>query len=119
MPIENPLFLIPCSSGLVFIAVGLIMLKFPPKKINGIYGYKTASAMKTQKHWDFAQKYAAKEMIKLGAVLSLLGGLGLTYFPTEKIALFLGMGLLIAMVVTLFIRVEIAIKKTFHDDVTP
>lgn len=30
--------------------------KFPPKKINGVYGYRTSSSMKSQQNWDYAQK---------------------------------------------------------------
>jgi len=48
LPFDNPLFLIPSTSGLIFILAGFIMLKFPPKKINSLYGYRTSSSMKNQ-----------------------------------------------------------------------
>lgn len=43
---ENPLFLIPITSGPLFMIAGLVLLKFPPKKINSLYGYRTNSSMK-------------------------------------------------------------------------
>jgi uncharacterized membrane protein len=110
---ENPLFFIPTSSGLIFIIAGIILLKFPPKKINGIYGYRTSSSMKTQLRWDFAQIYSSKETIKLGFLLALFGLIGLIYHPNEKTGMILGMGFLISMVIVLLTRVEFAIKKKF------
>ncbi|MDA0356796.1 MAG: SdpI family protein, partial [Bacteroidetes bacterium] len=59
LPFDNPLFLIPSTSGLIFMLAGFIMLKLPPKKINSLYGYRTRSSMKNQERWDFSQKYSA------------------------------------------------------------
>lgn len=63
--IENPIFIIPVITRFVFIVAGLIMLKFPPNKINFLYSYRTNSSMKSQEIWQFAQKYSAREMSKL------------------------------------------------------
>lgn len=95
---------------------GFLMLKFPPKKINGLYGYRTLSSMKNQERWDFSQKYAAVEMIKLGALLTLSSIIGLIYSPNGKIAMVLGLALMILMVVFLLIRVEKAIKTKFSNE---
>ncbi|PCI11801.1 MAG: hypothetical protein COB73_01045 [Flavobacteriaceae bacterium] len=114
---ENPLFLIPFSSGLIFVLAGFIMLKFPPKKINSFYGYRTYKSMKNQERWDFAQKYSSLEMIKLGGLLTLSSCLGFFYLPKEKTAMFIGLGLMILMVIILLFRVERAIQQKFgkHD----
>ena len=111
----NAILLIPILTGTIFIIIGLIMLKFPPKKINGLYGYRTSSSMKDQERWDFAQVYSAKEIIKLGGLLMLSSLIGLFYKFKESIAIILGVGLLITMVVILLIRVERAIKKNFEN----
>ena len=116
IPFENPLFLIPSMSGLIFMLAGFIMLKFPPKKINSLYGYRTNSSMKNQERWDFSQKYSATEMIKLGALLVLSSIIGLIYNPESKIGMFLGLGLMILMVVFLIVRVEKAIKNKFMNE---
>lgn len=108
---ENPLFLIPITSGLLFMIAGLILLKFPPKKINSMYGYRTNSSMKNIEKWDFAQKYASIEMMKLGGILTLSGLSGYLYYPSGKIAMFMGLGLMITMVLILIFRVERALKK--------
>ncbi|MDX9881145.1 MAG: SdpI family protein [Prolixibacteraceae bacterium] len=110
---ENTLFFIPVLTGLVFIITGIILLKFPPKKRNSFYGYRTASSMKNQERWDFAQIYSSKEMIKLGSLLALLGLIGLKYRPDEETGVFWGMVFLILIVIVLIVRVELAIKNKF------
>ena len=116
LPFDNPLFLIPSISGLIFMLAGFIMLKFPPKKINSLYGYRTSSSMKNQERWDFSQKYSAIEMIKLAAILTLSSVIGLIYNPDGELGRFLGLGLMILMVVVLLIRVEKAIKNKFGNE---
>lgn len=69
---NNPLFLIPVLTGVVFLLVGFLMKRFPPKKINRLYGYRVSNSMKSQERWDFAQAFASKEMTKTGGVLVLL-----------------------------------------------
>ena len=116
LPFDYPLFLIPSTSGLIFILAGFIMLKFPPKNINSLYGYRTSSSMKNQERWDFSQKYSAIEMIKLAVILTLSSVIGLIYNPDGELGMFLGLGLMILMVVILLIRVEKAIKNKFGNE---
>lgn len=112
---DNPLLIIPVCAGLIFIIAGFIMLKFPPKKINSLYGYRTSSSMKNQKRWDFAQNKSSKAMIKLGFLLSLCGLIGLIYQPNDEIATLLALGLTVLLVVILLIRIELAIKNKFKE----
>ena len=116
MIFENPLILIPVITGLIFVIAGFVMLKFPPKKINGLYGYRTKSSMKNQERWDFAQNYSAKEMMKLGFVLALTGLFGFLFEPQEMVGMIIGLGLMILMVILLIVRVESAIKKKFEEN---
>jgi len=64
--------LIPAMVGITIIILGMTMLKFPPKKINYFYGYRTPSSMKNQKNWDFAQIYSSHEFIKIGIALMIV-----------------------------------------------
>ncbi|MGB1316396.1 MAG: SdpI family protein [Chitinophagales bacterium] len=56
-------------TSLVFIIIGFIQLKFPPKEINPLYGYRSKQAKSSEKKWHFAQQYSAKWMIWIGIVL--------------------------------------------------
>lgn len=111
----NNFLLAPLLIALIFMLIGILMLVFPPKKINGLYGYRTSASMKSQERWDFAQKYSAKEMIKLGGLMSLFSFVGFIYRPSESMATIIGVGLAIAIAVILIVRVEKAIKKRFRD----
>lgn len=109
------MLLIPILAGAIFMFIGLLMLKFPPKKINWYYGYRTSNSMKDQKRWDFAQIYSAKEIIKLGGLLMLSSLIGIFYKFNEHVAIIIGVGLMLTMVVILLYRVERAINKNFNN----
>jgi len=111
----NPLFLIPVMTGLIFVILAIIMLKFPPKDINSLYGYRTKNSMQNKERWTFAQKYSAIEMAKLGGILTLSGLMGLFINPDAKTGMFIGLGLMIIMVIILLFRVESAIRKKFNN----
>lgn len=113
---DNPLFLIPLVSGVIFIITGIVTLVFPPKKINALYGYRTNSSMKSQARWDFAQKYAAIAMCKMGILLALSCFMGLVFIPKSKIGMLMGLGFMILMLILFFIRVEKAIGKKFNNE---
>jgi uncharacterized membrane protein len=51
--------------GFIFLILGLLMLKFPPKSINAIYGYRTTNSMSNIEKWHYSQKYSAILMCKL------------------------------------------------------
>ena len=116
MTTENLMFLIPSSTGLIFVFVGFILFKWPPKRINSFYGYRTRSSMKSQERWTFSQLYSAKELMKLGVLLMLSGLLGLVYHPDINTAKMISAGLIILGIVILIIRVESAINKKFITD---
>ena len=49
----------------VFLLCGLIQMRFPPKKINPLYGYRTLASMRNEEAWQFAQKLCARRFILL------------------------------------------------------
>ena len=112
--LENPLFNICFFVGLLFVFVGFVMFQFPPKNINYLYGYRTISSMKSQERWNFAQRFSAEEMMRLGAFLIFTSLLALIINFEESVNLIIGLSLVIVMVIILFLRVENAIKKKFH-----
>lgn len=109
MIIENPFLLI----ALIFIVVGFITHKFPPKTINSFYGYRTKRSMKDQKSWDFAQLYSSKLMMQLGVLYALIGLIGFIYKPTESIVAITAIALLIVMATIIIVKVEKKLKNKF------
>lgn len=56
-------------SGLLLFVTAFLFVKFPPKKINGLYGYRTLYSMKDQSSWDLAQKVSANYLLKGSLIL--------------------------------------------------
>lgn len=111
--IEKHTFIICVSVGIISILAGWFMLKFPPKEINHLYGYRTKSSMKNRDRWKFAQKYSAHQMIRLGLVLTVFGIIS-PAFPLSGMAdMMVGLAAMILIFVILFFRVEKAIKENF------
>ncbi|HAX14855.1 MAG TPA: hypothetical protein DIV44_14900 [Leeuwenhoekiella sp.] len=114
---ENALTLTGGICGLVFVVVGVLMYRFPPKKINHFYGYRTSKSMKSQDRWDFAQKFSSVKMIKAGVALLILAVLGafvnLDFNP--KIQMFLTLLLIIGSVIYLLLGTEKALDKRFKE----
>lgn len=110
---ENPLFNICFSVGLIFIVAGFVMFRFPPKKINSLYGYRTKSSMKNLERWNFVETFSAKEMMKLGFFLMLSSLLTFITNFNNTINLIIGLSLTLGGLIILFIKVENAIKIKF------
>lgn len=106
MILNNPLLVIPVLTGFIFIVAGFIQLKFSPKKINNLYGYRTTRSMMNQETWDFAQIYSSKLLMKLGFILALSGSIGIIYRPNEIVGTVIAFGLMIVVVIVLIRKVE-------------
>jgi uncharacterized membrane protein len=113
---NNALFFIPILTGTCFLITGFIVLKFPGKKINSSYGYRTFRSMENQQTWDFAQLYSAKESIKLGIILVFCSIIGIWYNPNNSITIILGLTLIIGSAIILITNVERAIKRKFPNE---
>lgn len=112
---ETPLFLIPTMCGGIFVLAGIITWYFPPKKINSLYGYRTANSMKSQERWEFAQKYSSVEIIKLGAIFMATALLSFVVKFDPFVETCIGLGVMIFVVVVLLVRTEKAIKQQFEN----
>jgi uncharacterized membrane protein len=110
---EQAHFVISLLVGGIFSLAGFIMLKFPPKSINHLYGYRTPLSMQSQKHWDYAQGIAAKKMIFLGLLLVGFAFISLLFEISEVVSILLPLILIISVSLYLFMSVERALKKKF------
>lgn len=63
------LFELPFTFGLVYVIVGIILMIYPPKNRNFFLGYRTSASLRSQAHWDFAQQYSSKMLIRIGCIL--------------------------------------------------
>ena len=114
--LENTLFAMPLMVGSIFIIMGFIMLKFPPKKINALYGYRTLASMKTQERWDFSQIYSSKLMIYCGVGLMILSLLGLIFTTDETKGVIISSVFIFGSVGILLYKTQRAIKQNFSNE---
>src|ERR1700761_4819527 len=77
----------PQLLGAILCIVGFISIKFPPKKINQLYGYRTASSMKNQQTWDEANYFSSRYLVRLGLILIIIGLLMAAIFSTGIVPL--------------------------------
>ena len=114
MSFIDSIFPMPALVGAIFTVVGCIMFLFPPKKINPLYGYRTARSMKNQEQWDFAQLYSSKLLMFCGVILACLSLLGFVIDLTNDTEAILSTILIIGLVILLVVKTEKAIKTKFN-----
>jgi uncharacterized membrane protein len=101
-----PLFIV----GFVFAVAAFITIKFPPTKINSIYGYRTSRSMKNQENWDLAQRFSSQLMLKKGLIMLVLA-LILAVLPIPiEVATLISLLLLLTSVINLFVQTEKRLK---------
>jgi uncharacterized membrane protein len=101
--------------SIVFVLAGFLMMKFPPKKINPLYGYRTARSMKSTEAWNYAQRVSARRML-------LCGLAGMLIFIIISVLKFdegiHGISMIATLVITIFYTfysVERDLKEKFPD----
>jgi uncharacterized membrane protein len=79
----NPITYVLTTNGLLFL-LSIIFWKFPPKKINKIYGYRTFKAMLNEDIWSFANSTFNKNFL-IYAGISFLGALILASISVQEL----------------------------------
>ncbi len=109
----NPWVIILVSTGALTVLFGYLFLKYPPKRINWFYGYRTSRSMRSQERWDFAQKHSAKEMIRTGFLLIAVGLLG-SWLPLKPVvSAFISIPVTLVFYGVMIFRTEKALKEKF------
>ena len=78
-------FLLANCNGILMTVLGWIYVKYPPKAINELYGYRTRRSMANQEIWDYANTIGAKMMLYLGYILLFSGVLLYFFYPMNTV----------------------------------
>lgn len=113
---EAKLTIITLAIGLVLLIVGLLFKTFPPRKINSIYGYRTATSRRNLDTWTVANKYSAGLLTLEGLVLTAIGLLTLLLPDSGAIGTAIGFGLFISSIIILAVATEKHLNKLFDKD---
>jgi uncharacterized membrane protein len=70
---------------LFILDVSFIFVKFPPKKINQLYGYRTRRSMANQEIWKVANEYSAGLMVKITLISMVFPPVLYFLFPEQNL----------------------------------
>ena len=110
---SEALIYILTTNGLLFL-LSLIFWKFPPKKINSIYGYKTHKAMQNQEIWNFANSTFNNSLL-IYAMLSFIAGLIFVTFLNATLT-WQPMAFVFLSVIVSIVKTERALNDHFTED---
>lgn len=108
-PLPSILFL----SGGIFYLAALVFSKFPPKKINYLYGYRTKASMKSQESWNFSQNYTSKKMKYISLYIFIIGAFSIFLNIELMWSLWLGIIISVLMPVLMILEVEKELKTRY------
>ena len=101
------------TNGLLFL-VSILFWKFPPKKINKLYGYRTFRTMQNIDIWNFANRNFNKTLLKY-AGFSFLAAMILGYI-SKKTLTWEPMILVVLAIVVSIIKTEKSISEIYDED---
>tara|TARA_R110000868_G_scaffold365912_1_gene628825 strand:- start:1496 stop:1849 length:354 start_codon:yes stop_codon:yes gene_type:complete len=78
-------------TSFLLIGIGYYWIKFPPKNINYLYGYRTRRSMANQQIWDYANKIGARMFMVLGLATLFLGFILFFVVPTQSTLITIGL----------------------------
>ena len=101
-------------NGLLFL-LSLICWKFPPKKINSIYGYRTHRTMQNNDIWSFANSLFGITLLKYAGV-GFIAALLLTFVNEALMNSWFSMAFMIFTLLIAVISTEKELNKNFDDE---
>jgi uncharacterized membrane protein len=110
--------LIQLLIGPLFLVIALIFKKFPPKTINGVYGYRTTYSMKSQEVWDEANRYSVNLMIGVGIIVTLTQ-LILQFMLKGQLRFTIPTILLVFLLIAIIPLTEVHLRKRFDNEGKP
>ncbi|HHV28064.1 MAG TPA: SdpI family protein [Clostridium sp.] len=115
------MFLCNLMIPVIMILVGYMMYKHIPKKINGIYGYRTSRTMKNEDTWKFAHDCCGRLWFKIGFILLIPTIIAMLPFihgdiKAVGIVTMIVQGVQVLTLIGSIFPVESALKKNFDDN---
>jgi len=101
------------TNGLLFL-ISVLFWKFPPKKINSIYGYKTPKAMQNQQIWDFANTTFNRSLL-IYAGISFLAGLAFVTFLKAELT-WQPMAFVFLSIIVSIVKTEKKLTENFTEE---
>jgi uncharacterized membrane protein len=105
---------------IIMIVFGLVFIKRPPKKINDIYGYRTAMSMKNDDTWRFAHRFIGRLWMIIGAAALPVSAAAMFFVLDSDMAGIGLFGVVVALtqcflLIIPIIPTEKALRRTFDE----
>ncbi len=104
-PLVIHLMLGPLMLGLAF-----IYQRFPPKKINHLYGYRTPRSMRSQEAWDCANQFCIKAFFIVSGLTCMAQVVTYLLMASEQ-AILWSSGVLVVGLIAVIPLTELHLKK--------
>lgn len=96
--------------GPLMLVLAVLFKRFPAKKINHIYGYRTPRSMKSQEAWDCANRYSSNAFVIIAALICLVQIVLWSLLPPNDAILWIT-GVLVAGVIAVIPLTEWHLRK--------
>ena len=101
--------------GPLMLLISFIFAKYPPKKINEIYGYRTMRSMFNQECWYFAKRHSIRLIWKIFLTTSIIQAAGIILLDEEVVFLTATIVLVTTLIYSVYLT-EKALKKKFDKE---
>jgi uncharacterized membrane protein len=108
------LLVVNLMMGPLLLAVGVIMKIFPPRNINGFYGYRTPRSMRSLEAWREANAFCANAMIVLAVCISCFQLVTYILLDHERSLLWSAGSLVVGLIVVIVITERHLKTKGFN-----
>jgi len=96
--------------GPFILVLAFLFKRFPPKKINHLYGYRTPRSMKSQEAWDCANQYSSNTFVGIAGLICIVQVVLWSLLPPGDAVLWTT-GFLVVGVIFVIPLTEIHLKK--------
>ncbi|MBX2967771.1 MAG: SdpI family protein [Cyclobacteriaceae bacterium] len=97
--------------GPLILVLAFLYKRFPPKKINHIYGYRTPRSMKSQEAWDCANRYSSNALVVMAVLICFVQAVLWSLLPPND-AILWTTGVLVVGVIAVIPLTEVHLKKS-------
>lgn len=101
------------SCGPLMSLLFYLFYKFPPKKINNMYGYRTNRSMQNQEVWSYANKISTKLLLNYSLLICFIQIIFIFKDPNSETLLLTSWGILILFLGLGIWKTEIELNKHF------
>lgn len=109
----DELIWIHLAMGPLMLLLSLLYKKYPPRKINFIYGYRTERSMKNLAAWECANMYSANGLIVVALATMVLQLVFYFLFDSATVLLFAAVFLLTGLIIVMLLTERELKRKNF------